>query len=106
MTQEVLNQIAVNVVAGFLALYNMIPSVDGLEVHDYNGGEHTVWTVQSRAPDETADDLDTDEMYKTLTAYLENHNAAATAVRFHPYNIEAYVCPCGCGSFYYISVYQ
>ncbi|MEY8262447.1 hypothetical protein AALA80_19220 [Oscillospiraceae bacterium 50-60] len=37
-------------------------------------------------------------------SYLEHHNALPGAERFEPYNVQAYMCPCGCGTFLYVSI--
>lgn len=105
MITEHLDQIAYNVLAAFLAQLGLVPS-DGetVEIEDY--GPHRVWTIQSRVPSDIADIIDQGEVFKALVEYLARHNAAVAAVPFNAYNVEIYVCPCGCGTFLYPSIYQ
>lgn len=93
--------IARNVTAGFLLTLGMTPSEgeDTLEVREY--GPHLVMTQQARVPDSMAATIDPVETLDKLTAYL---NALPTAIRFEPYNVEVYICPCGCGTFLYVSI--
>lgn len=100
-----LDQIAYNILAAFLAQLGMVPSEgDSMEIKDY--GPHRVWTVQAKVPPEIADTIDQGEVFKALVEYLSRHNAAVTAVPFNAYGAEIYVCPCGCGTFLYPSIYQ
>lgn len=106
MTDKMLQQIARNIIAGFLLTLGMTSSEDEdtLEVKDY--GPHRIFTQQVRVPDSMAAAIDPGETLDKLVAYLEHHNALTTAVRFQPYNAEVYVCPCGCGTFLYVSIYH
>lgn len=105
MSDKFLDAIASNVIAGFLAQFGMVPSGgDSMEVKDY--GPHRVWTIQAKVPPEIADTIDQGEVFKALVEYLARHNAIVTAVPFNAYNVEIYVCPCGCGTFLYSSIYQ
>lgn len=104
MNIERLTQIARNVIAGFLLTLGMIPNEgeDTAEVLEY--GPHLVMTQQARVPDSMAATIDPVETLDKLTAYLNHHNALPTAIHFEPYNVEVYICPCGCGTFLYVSV--
>lgn len=77
---------------------------DTLQIKNY--GPHRVFTQQARVPDSMADTIDPAETLDKLVSYLDHHNAPVMAVRFHPYNVESYVCPCGCGTFLYVSIYH
>lgn len=103
MVKQKLAQIAWNVITAFLAQLGMTPSKDGIEIKDH--GYHLVFCVQARIQPEKADCMDSFEVYHALTEYLDRHNAATTAVRFFPCGTEVYVCPCGCGTFLYTSIY-
>lgn len=104
MNIERLTQIARNITAGFLLTLGMTPSEgeETIEVREY--GPHLVMTQQARVPDSLASTIDPVETLDKLTAYLNHHNALPTAIRFEPYNVEVYICPCGCGTFLYVSV--
>lgn len=104
MDDDRLTAIARNIMIGFLLTLGMTPSEgeDTLEVREY--GPHMVMTQQARVPDSKAASIDPAETLSQLTAYLDHHNALPTAVRFQPYNVEIYICPCGCGTFLYISI--
>lgn len=94
-------QLAQNIIAGFLLTLGITPSEseDTAEVREY--GPHLVMTQQARVPDSMAATIDPVETLDKLTAYL---NALPTAIRFEPYNVEVYICPCGCGTFLYVSI--
>ena len=105
MITDYLDQIAYNILAAFLAQFGMVPSEgDSMEIKDY--GPHRVWTVQAKVPPEIADTIDQGEVFKALVEYLARHNAIVTAVPFNAYGAKIYVCPCGCGTFLYLSIYQ
>lgn len=106
MTDTMLFQIAKNVIAGFLLSLGITPSEgeDSLTVRDFD--YHRVITQQAKAPPELARSLDAGEVLEQRVNYLEHHNALSTAVHFQPYNVEIYVCPCGCGTFLYVSIYH
>lgn len=106
MSDRTLTEIARNIIAGFLLTLGMVPSEgeDTLEVRDY--GPHRVFIQQARVPDKQARTIDPVETLDKLVSYLDHHNALPTAVRFHPYNAEVYICPCGCGTFLYVSIYH
>ena len=103
MDSQKIAQIAWSVVAAFLAQLGIIPSEDGMEIKDH--GYHRVFCVRSKVPPEKADSIDSFDVYNALMEYLDRHNAATTAVKFFPYGAEVYICPCGCGTFLYISIY-
>lgn len=109
ISQEQMNNIALRVVETWLLLLGFTPSAgwdpDDLNcVRDY--GPHRVWTIQAKVPPEQVDTLDLDTLDKSFREYISAHNAAPTAVKFEPYGMEVYVCPCGCGTFLYTSIYQ
>lgn len=106
MNEALLMRIARNIIAGFLLSLGMTPSEgeDTLEVRDYYG-LHRVYIQQSRVPDSMADTIEAGDVLAQLVAYLDHHNALPTAIRFQPYNAEVYMCPCGCGTFLYVSIY-
>lgn len=105
MNNNLLTQIARNVIEAFLLTLGMVPSKgESLEVRDF--GAHRVYVQQARVPDALAEDIDAGDVFDQLVVYLEHHNALPTAARFYPYNVEAYVCPCGCGTYIYISIYH
>ncbi len=106
MNRKFLTEIAHNIIAGFLLTLGMVPSLgeDTMEIRDY--GPHRVYTQQSRVPDGLADTIDPADVLENLTVYLDHHNALPTATKFFPYNVEAYICPCGCGTFLYVSIYH
>lgn len=106
MNSEMIEKIVCNVIAGFLLSLGITPSEgeDSLTVRDV--GPHRIFTQQAKAPPELARSLDAGDVLEQLVNYLEHHNALPTAVHFRPYNVEIYVCPCGCGTFLYVSVYH
>ena len=69
-------------------------------MRDY--GPHRIWTVQARCPD----DADCDALSMSFLEYIHQHNALPGAIKFEPYNLELYECPCGCGTFVFASIYQ
>lgn len=99
-----LDQVAHNILVGFLLSLGIFPNdgEDITEVRDY--GPHRVYTQMARVPDNMAATIDPVETLEQLAAYLEHDNARPGAVRFEPYNVQAYMCPCGCGTFLYVSV--
>lgn len=103
---ELLRNTAVNIIVGFLLTLGILPGEgeDSLETRDY--GPHRVYTQMAQVPDSTADTIDPADVLDQLAAYLEHHNALPGAVRFEPYNVQAYVCPCGCGTFLYVSIFH
>lgn len=105
MRGNFLTDIARNVIAGFLLTLGMTPSEgeDTLETRDY--GPHRIFIQQARVPDTLANSIDPMETLDKLATYIEHHNSAPTAIQFQPYNVEVYVCPCGCGTFLYVSIY-
>lgn len=105
MSDESLNQAALSVVAGFLAAYGMVPIAnDGVESRDY--GPHRLWVVQANIPAELLGSVDPDQMLDDLSKYLRFHNSFPLAVRFNPYDVVLYSCPCGCGGAAFISIFQ
>lgn len=104
MNEDFLNKIALSVILGFLATFSMTATEDNMEVRDY--GPHRIWTAQSRVPPEIADDFDADEICGLLAQYLKRNNKHVTATRFNAYGVRVYSCPCGCGTFAYISIYR
>lgn len=106
MIDEVLQQIARNIIAGFLLTLGITSSEDEdtLEVKDY--GPHRIFTQQVRVPDSMAAAIDPGETLDKLVSYMGHHNSLPTAVRFQAYDVETYVCPCGCGTFLYASIYH
>jgi len=63
---------------------------------------HTLWTHRARIPD----DLDMDAAEEAFFSYMDHHNVLPTAVRFFPYGVDFYECPCGCGSYIFATVYR
>lgn len=106
MSDKVLTEIARNVLAAFLLTLGIVPSEDEevLEVRDH--GRHRVYSLMAQLPAPLADTIDPADVLDQLVAYVEYHNARPGAVRFHPYNAEVYICPCGCGTFLYVSIYH
>lgn len=106
MNHSILTAIARNVISGFLLTLGMTPSMgkDTLDVKDY--GPHRVFTQQARVPETMAASIDPAEILDKLVVYLFHHNTLPTATRFYPYNVECYICPCGCGTFLYVSIYH
>jgi len=106
MSDENIKNIARNVIAGFLLSLGVIPSEsdDTLQIRDY--GRHRVFTQQAKVSPELADSIEAGAVLAQLAAYLDNHNALPTAIRYYPYNVEVYICPCGCGTFLYTSIYH
>ena len=99
-----LNQVAHNILVGFLLSSGILPNdgEDTVEMRDY--GPHRVFTQMVQVPPELAGSTDAGAVLDQLAAYVEHHNARPGAVRFEPYNVQAYMCPCGCGTFLYVSV--
>lgn len=104
MNDRTLAQIARNIIAGFMLTLGIIPNEgeDDIETRDY--GPHRVYTQMARVPDSVADTIDPAEALDKLVSYLEHHNARPGSIRFEPYNVQAYVCPCGCGTYLYVAV--
>ena len=76
---------------------------DSRETRDY--GPHRVYIQMARVPDSMADTIDPSEAFDKLVSYLEHHNSVCPGtVRFEPYNVQTYGCPCGCGTFLYLSI--
>ena len=71
-------------------------------MRDY--GPHRVFTQMVQVPPELTGSIDPAETLDQLAAYLEHQRSRPGAVRFEPYNVQAYVCPCGCGTFLYVSI--
>ena len=99
-----LNQVAHNILVGFLLSLGIFPNdgEDITEVRDY--GPHRVYIQMAQVPSELAGRMDPAETLEQLAAYLEHHNARPGSIRFEPYNVQAYVCPCGCGTYLYVAV--
>lgn len=104
ISDNFLENIAVSVLASFLHTIG-IPT-DGIDIDIKDYGPFRVFTAQVRVPDELAATIDSAETLDKLTTYMDHHNDLPTAVRFHAYNAEVYVCPCGCGTFLYASIYH
>ena len=102
-SDSMLTQIALNLLSAFLAEMGMLPSDDGMDIQEH--GPRRLYILQSKVPSTMENSIDTREMYHALEDYLAKHNAVTTAVRFYPYNVDLYVCPCGCGTFMYASAY-
>lgn len=104
MNDRTLAQIARNIIAGFMLTLGITTNEDedSLETRDY--GPHRVYTQMARVPDSVADTIDPAEALDQLVSYLEYHNVRPGAVRFEPYSVQVYVCPCGCGALLYVSI--
>lgn len=104
MSDKLLAETARNIIAGFLLTLGITPSEgeDTTEVRDY--GPHRVLTQMAQVPPVLAGSIDPAETLEQLAAYVEHHSARPGAVRFEPYNVEIYICPCGCGTFLYVSI--
>jgi len=104
LSPELIVQIAQNVIAGFLAQFGMVPSEGGTELKCC--GPYSIVTIQSKVPSDLEESIDGYDVFQALTAYLSQHNTACTAVRYYPYDARVYFCPCGCGTFLFVSVYH
>lgn len=106
MNETLLFNIARNITEAFLLTLGIIPSMgeDTLETQDY--GPHRIFTYQVRVPDSLASAIDGKDVLDKLVSFLDYHNAIPTSVQLYPYNVEVYICPCGCGTLLYISVYH
>lgn len=105
MDERFLNALAVRVLEVWLMQQGFQPS-EGWDGNDPNCrrqyGPHIVWTVQARIPGP----YDYDALWDSFRAYIAEHNALPGAVRFEPYDLATYICPCGCGEFLYAAIYQ
>lgn len=104
MSSQLLAEYAANILVGFLLSLG-IPSNDGedsVEMRDC--GPHCVYTQVAQVPPALTGDIDPAETLEKLVQYVTHHNAFPGAVRFEAYNVQAYVCPCGCGTFLYVSI--
>jgi len=106
MSEEFIENIARNVLEGFLLTLGITPSMgeDTLEIRD--NGPHRVYTQQARVPDSMADTIDVALVSAQLRIYILNHNAIPTAIPFYANIAELYRCPCGCGTFLYVSIFH
>ena len=106
MNSNTITQIAKNILVGFLLSLGIIPSEgeDTLEIRDY--GPHRVFTQQAIVPPETANAINGVNVLANLEVYIDHHNALPTAIRFFPYSVYAYTCPCGCGTYLCVSIYH
>lgn len=104
MNDDALTRIAQNLIVGFLLSLGLQPSEgeDTLEIRDF--GPHRVFVQRAEVPNVMADSIDRDVVLTQLVEYIDHHNALPTAVKFQPYDVEVFVCPCGCGTFVYVSV--
>lgn len=106
MEEHLLNAIAVRVLEVWLLSLGFQPS-GGWDANDpncfRNGGTHLIWSVCARMPDP---DADMDVIWEQFQQYLADHNAVPGAVRFEPYELSVYECPCGCGTYLFASIYQ
>lgn len=105
MMSEFIEKMAINLITGFLLMLGIFPSEDEdtTEVRDY--GPHRVFTKQARVPLKLAGSIDPDAVLTQLAAYLEHYNALPVSIEFQPYDAKVYICPCGCGTFLYVSIY-
>lgn len=107
MSDDLLSNMARNVIAVFLLSLGILPSGgeddDIFEIKDH--GPHRVYTQLVHVPDALADNIDPTETLDKLSHFLDHHNALPTGVKYQPYNAAAYTCPC-CGTFLYISIYH
>ncbi|MEA4895241.1 MAG: hypothetical protein VB064_08255 [Oscillospiraceae bacterium] len=107
--QPFIDLIALNVVQAWLLMMGFTPS-NGWDSDDPNCvrdcGPHRIYTIVGKASPDMADSLDLDALKESLSNYLKRHNKAPTAAKFQPYDIEAYYCPCGCGTFLYVTIYN
>lgn len=94
-----LKQVAANILEGFLLSLGIPPNdgEDTMEVQSY--GPHLVYTKVAQTGG-----IDPAETLEKLVQYVTHHNALPGAVRFEAYNVQAYVCPCGCKTFLYVSI--
>lgn len=104
MNEDFLQQIAVNVLLDFLHTIGIQTEKSDMEIRDY--GPFRIFTIQVRVPDSMAAAIDPGETLDKLVSYMGHHNSLPTAVRFQAYDVETYVCPCGCGTFLYASIYH
>lgn len=105
MSENIQTQLAVHILEVWLLMLGFQPSVDWDE-NDTNCyrqyGSHCIWTVSAHitAP------YDFDALWDAFQEYLYKHNALPDAVKFQPYDLTIYSCPCGCGEYLYASIYQ
>ena len=106
MTDKLLTALARHVLATFLLSLGILPiegeDDDTFEIKDY--GPHRVYTQLARVPDRLADSIDPAETLDKLSHFLNSYNALPTSVKYQPHSAEVYTCPCGCGTFLYISI--
>ena len=93
-----------NIIMGFLLSLGMPPndSEETMEIRDC--GPHRIFTHMVQVPPALTGSIDPTETLEKLVQYVTHHNAFPGAVRFEAYNVQAYVCPCGCGTFLYVSI--
>ena len=105
---EMINAIAVRVLETWLLSVGFYPS-GGWDEHDLNclrqHGPHLVWTVCGRIS-VPVKELDKEALWRSFEVYCHSRNNLPTAVRFEPYDLQLYECPCGCGTYLYASIYQ
>lgn len=104
MNEAFLRKIADNILADFLHTIGIQTEKSDMEIKDF--GPFRIFTAQVRIPNSQADTIDPGETLDKLVSYMDHHNALPTAVRFQAYNVQVYVCPCGCGTFLYASIYH
>lgn len=107
MNDVTLTEIARNLIAAFLLSLGILPieseDEDTFEIRDH--GPYRVYTQLARVPDRLADSIDPGDTLDKLSHFLDHHNALPTSVKYQPYNVAAYTCPC-CGTFLYVSIYH
>ena len=105
MNEHFLNQIALRTVESWFLSMGFQPS-GGWDEHDVTCrrqyGPHILWTVCARVPD----DIDEDAAALSFSHYISEYNKLPSSVKFQPYGLQFYDCPCGCGSFVYATIYQ
>ncbi len=104
MPSQLLAEYAANILVGFLLSLGMPPndSEETMEMRDH--GPHRIFTQMVQVPPALTGSIDPTETLEKLVQYVTHHNAFPGAVRFEAYNVQAYVCPCGCGTFLYVSI--
>lgn len=100
-----LNKIVVNTVRAWMLEHGLNPSTEWDEVDGkcfQDSGEHTVWTVQAKA----IVPIEEDDIREAFVNYFFERNKLPGAIQFYPYALQRYDCPCGCGTYYFASVYR
>lgn len=106
MPENLTDKIAIGVLRTFLLRNGIYPS-DDWNAEDpncvYNSNGYRIYTLSGVVAPEISDNLDT--LFEKLAAYLDNQNKCDVSLKFFPFDLEVYDCPCGCSTAAYISIY-